>query len=84
MRTMPVDEAVDLIRATVGTDQTTRTAPEVAIDSIAAELDDARARVTKLEADLLKIEGFRADLADRCLRQGVELDELRAAAKADR
>lgn len=42
MRTMPVDEAVALIRGTVGTDRTTRTDPEVAIDSIAAELVAAR------------------------------------------
>ena len=44
----------------------------------AAELGAARARVAELEADLDKIEGFRADLAERCFRKDLELDELRA------
>lgn len=41
------------------------------------ELDAARARVAEVEADLDKVEGFRADLAERCFRKDLELDELR-------
>jgi hypothetical protein len=33
------------------------------------EAREVLGRVAALEADLLKIEGFRADLADRCFRQ---------------
>ena len=58
--------------------------PAAAMQWAVAELDAARARVAELEADLLKVEGFRADLADRSFRQAIELDELRAVAKADR
>ena len=49
-----------------------------AYEACRAELTAARARVAELEADLDKIEGFRADLAERCFRKDLELDELRA------
>lgn len=42
------------------------------------ERDAARARIAELEADLLKIEEFRADLAERCFLLVGELDAARA------
>ena len=47
------------------------------IDLQADLIVDLRARVAELEADLDKVEGFRADLAERCFRKDLELDELR-------
>ena len=47
-----------------------------------AELNAARARIVELEADLLKIEGFRADLAEQFFAQEGELAALRAVARA--
>ena len=54
------------------------------IDELRAELDAARARIAELEADLLKLEGFRADLAELLFAQEGELAALRAVAEAIR
>jgi hypothetical protein len=47
-------------------------------DRLAAELDAAHARVAELEAELVKVKGHQAELAERCYRKDLELDELRA------
>lgn len=44
---------------------------------VLAELDVARARLAALEAELAKVKGYQRELAERCARKDLELDEWR-------
>lgn len=70
-----VREAVAVLREgvrTVGED-----AALMIVEDELAELDAARARLAALETELTKVKGYQRELAERCARKDLELDEWR-------
>lgn len=81
-RTWQTDRVIDTVLAALHERRWLSSADELAertdqLHSAHREIARQRFEIKQLRAELAKVDSYRADLAERCARKDLELDELR-------